>query len=139
MSLRANWFVRISRALVITPKLRDLGLLLGLFQFGWFAKLNDSKRNCSRYFSEMAKSFISEKSQLLKPGRCNVLRPRFPSLYVSSLKPCPSGTLQAIVAERPSEPFFQNSCGVGLLVCGSPIASPRLFWPVPLRSLQWPP
>ena len=55
-------------------------LVFGLFQFGWFVKLNASNRNCSLCRSVNLKSLCIEKSRPMMPGESGVPRPTFPKV-----------------------------------------------------------
>src|SRR5258708_35425389 len=57
------------RVPVIPPKLEPAAMFVfGLFQFGWFVKLNASNRNCSLCRSVNLKSLCIEKSRPTMPG-----------------------------------------------------------------------
>src|SRR5258708_16383259 len=57
------------RVPVIPPKLEPAAMFVfGLFQFGWFVKLNASNRNCSLCRSVNLKSLCIENSRPTMPG-----------------------------------------------------------------------
>src|SRR5207247_11227328 len=85
----------------------------GLARFTWFAKLNDSARNCTLKRSLMAKLLKKERSHCEKPGPTSRLRPTEPNAPFCGRRHGPSVCPLASGAEAMGNQPFRS--GLSLL------------------------
>jgi hypothetical protein len=77
---------------------------LGVFQFGWLAKLNPSNLNCKEWPSRIVVFLTTERSHCRTPG---LRRTRLPTLPYSQVR------LRLVVSKAATFQKFVAFCGFG--------------------------